>query len=374
MKIYENIFIFYLHSLSICAIIFSKDMRMRCNMKGDNKYSSQIKIYDVAGAAGVSLATVSRVLNHPEKVKPGTREKINKIIRELGYKPNLNAKGLASSKSTTVAVVVPELTRSSIAGMVDGIADCAEKRGYLLRLFVNRPNQNENKDHEKELWSLVMSSSVDGVLYINDEITEENIEILKELNTSLVLTNTVCSDKEIPSVSIDYFKAAYDMTKEMINRGNKKIWIVTTIRKYAVNDLKVEGYLKAMKDANLEPYVLKVPGKTELNQINFKEELMKDHPDVAIVVRDSMAVSFINVARLLKIQIPQELQVIGFQNTKYAELSRPTLTCINTPIYELGEVAMDLLTELMEDRLPDEKSIQQLIDFEVIWRDSTKEK
>ena len=158
----------------------------------------------------------------------------------------------------------------------------------------------------------------------------------------------------------------------MISRGNKKIWIVTTVRKYVVNDLKVEGYLKAMEEAGLEPYVLKVPGKTELNQPEYREHLEKDHPDVAIVVRDSMAVSLINVARTLHIEIPQQMQVIGFQNTKYAELSRPTLTCINTPIYELGEAAMDLLTELMEDRLPEGKSINQLIDFDIIWRDSTK--
>lgn len=343
-------------------------------MKGDNKYSSQIKIYDVAGAAGVSLATVSRVLNHPEKVKPGTREKINRIIRELGYKPNLNAKGLASSKSTTVAVVVPELTRSSIAGMVDGIAECAAKRGYLLRLFVNHPTLNNEfvEENEKELWSNIMSASVDGVLYINDEITDEHLKIMKEQNTSLVLTNTVCKDKEFASVSIDYYKAAYDITKEMISRGNKKIWIVTTKRKYAVNDLKVEGYLTAMKEAGLSPYVLQVHGKTELNQPEYRKVLENEHPDVAIVVRDSMAVSLINVARILKINIPEEMQVIGFQNTKYAELSRPTLTCINAPIYELGEAAMDLLTELMEERLPDDKSINQLIDFEIIWRDSTK--
>ena len=96
---------------------------------------NQVKIYDVAGAAGVSLATVSRVLNHPEKVKPATRERIEKIIKELGYKPNLNAKGLASSKSTTVAIMVPELTRSSVAEMINGIADCARRRGYLLRLL-----------------------------------------------------------------------------------------------------------------------------------------------------------------------------------------------------------------------------------------------
>ena len=80
---------------------------MRNTLKNENRYSSQIKIYDVAGRAGVSLATVSRVLNHPEKVKEDTRRKIEKIIHDLGYKPNLNAKGLASAKSTTVAIVVP---------------------------------------------------------------------------------------------------------------------------------------------------------------------------------------------------------------------------------------------------------------------------
>ena len=343
-------------------------------MKGDNKYSSQIKIYDVAGAAGVSLATVSRVLNHPEKVKPGTRDRINRIIRELGYKPNLNAKGLASSKSTTVAVVVPELTRSSIAGMVDGIADCAARRGYLLRLFVNRPTLDHEyiEEREKELWSSVLASSVDGVLYINDEITDEHEKIMKDLNISFVLTNTVCKDKDFPSVSIDYDKAAYEITKEMITRGNKKIWIVSSARKYVVNDLKVEGYTRAMNEAGLEPCIIRVPGKTELNTIAYKEILSKEHPDVAIVVRDSMAVSMINVARNLNINIPEDMQIIGFQNTKYAELSRPTLTCINTPIYELGEAAMDLLTELMEESLPEDKSIQQLIDYNVIWRDTTK--
>ena len=321
-----------------------------------DKRTSPNKIYDVAGKAGVSLATVSRVLNHPEKVKPATREKIERIIKELGYKPNLNAKGLASSKSTTVAVVVPELTRSSIAGMVDGIAATAIRRGYLIRLFVNDSSNSEDPvAAEHELWRTVMSSGVDGILYINDEIDDDYLEIIKKSSVSVVLTNTVCSDLEIPYVAIDYKKAAYEITKEMINRGNKKIWIISTIRKYAVNDLKVQGYTEAMVEAGLTPRVINVSGKTYLNEVKYQEILQEEHPDVAIVVRDSMAVSFINVARQLHISIPDDLQVIGFQNTKYAELSRPSLTCINTPIYEIGEVAMDLLTDLMhQDEIEDE--------------------
>ncbi len=332
---------------------------------------NQIKIYDVAGAAGVSLATVSRVLNHPEKVRPETRAKIEKIIKELGYKPNLNAKGLASSKSTTVAVVVPELTRSSVAEMINGIAACAARRGYLLRIFVNNVKKDENVTaSDRELWGNVVASGVDGVLYINDEITEEQIDIITDVPIPVVLTNTVCNNVMVPSVAIDYKKAAYDMTREMITRGNKNIWLITTIRKYMVNDIKVEGYEKAMQEAGLEPKVIRVSGKTELNEVSYDELLKSGHPDVAIVVRDSMAVSFINVARLQHIHIPNELQVIGFQNTRYAELSRPKLTCINTPIYEIGEKAMDFLTNLMEGQ--EEENLQELIDYSIVWRDSTK--
>ena len=221
-------------------------------MKPDRR-ASQATIMEVALAAGVSLATVSRTCNHPEKVKPETREKIERIIKEKGYKPNLNAKSLASNKSTTVAVVVPELTRSSIAGLVDGIADCANRRGYFVRLFVNNSLKDGVHESEKDFWSTLMASVVDGVLYINDEMTEESIELIKNSSIPVVLTNIVCSDPEIPYVSIDYFKAAYEMTKEMLTRGNKKIWMINTVRKYVVNDLKVAGYKKAMEEAGLEP-------------------------------------------------------------------------------------------------------------------------
>ena len=103
---------------------------------------SQPKNYDIAGAAGVSLATVSRVLNHPEKVKKETRERVLRIIREKGYKPNANARGLASRRSTTVAIVVPKLTRASIAEMIQGVSDSAQEvwiYNTLILLMTTQP-------------------------------------------------------------------------------------------------------------------------------------------------------------------------------------------------------------------------------------------
>ena len=163
--------------------------------------------------------------------------------------------------------MVPELTRSSVAEMINGIADCARRRGYLLRLFVNNNRGQEAPiESEKELWGDVIASGVDGVLYINDELTNEHLELIMEASVDVVLTNTICNDPGVPSVSIDYVKAAYDITKEMIARGNKKIWMITSIRKYMVNDLKVQGYNKAMQEAGLEPKVIPVSGKTELTK------------------------------------------------------------------------------------------------------------
>ena len=159
----------------------------------------QIKIYDIAGAAGVSLATVSRVLNHPDRVKESTREKVMKIINEKGYKPNANARGLASRRSTTVAVVVPELARASVAEMIQGIDSAAKEFGYTIRLFIS-----ENTPDERELWREVISSSVDGILFTSDEMTKEIYQMIDLCPVPVVFVNALSKKDTIGSVCLDY--------------------------------------------------------------------------------------------------------------------------------------------------------------------------
>ena len=303
---------------------------------------NQTKIYDIAGAAGVSLATVSRVLNHPEKVKKSTREKVLRIIKEKGYKPNANARGLASRRSTTVAVVVPTILRASISEMIQGIADSAKKYGYSIRLFVLEDDENKT-----DAWAEVIASSVDGILFMNDEMSEETYKQIENTPVPVIFVNAHSKSDKFGSVSINNEDCSYKITQEMINRGNKKIIFVTTEHKYAVNELKEIGYIKAMENANLEPKFIHSSGDISVNEIQFKELLSKDIPEVVLSARDSMAVSLMNVASKMGIKIPDQLQVIGFQNTRYAELSNPKLTCVETPIYEIGNVAMEKLTELI---------------------------
>ena len=126
-----------------------------------------------------------------------------------------------------------------------------------------------------------------------------------------------------------------------------------------------------MKEANLEVEVIKSSGDLSLNEGHFTEYLKTKTPQVVMAVRDSMAISFMNLASKMGIKIPEDLQVIGFQNTRYAELSNPKLTCVETPIYEIGNVAMQKLTVLMQN--PQEiKPDNTIVDYRIIWRESTK--
>lgn len=326
----------------------------------------QTKIYDIAGSAGVSLATVSRVLNHPEKVKPATRERVLKIIKDKGYKPNANARGLASRKSTTVAIVVPTLTRASISEMIQGVQDSAKKYGYMIRLFVNDDSKNE-----KDVWGNVIASSVDGIILMNDELSKEVYELIKYTPVPVVFVNGVSDKSEFGSVTIDNEKCGYDITKQMIDRGNKKIVFVTTHTSYLVNELKQRGYERAMKEAGLQPEIFATTGDIHTNEKDFDAYLDKKVPEVALVVRDSIAISFMNVAQKKGIKVPDQFQVIGFQNTKYAELSYPKLSCVDTPIYEIGSASMKELTDLMKDG-EETKPQNLVVDYKFVWRDSTK--
>ena len=211
----------------------------------------QTKIYDIAGAAGVSLATVSRVLNHPDKVKEETRNKVMRIIKEKGYKPNANARGLASRKSTTVAVVIPELSRASVAEMIQGIDDAAKKFGYQIRLFINKDVENE-----KDLWGEVIASSVDGILFMNDEMTREVYQLAEFSPVPIVFVNALSKKDTIGSVCVDYEECAYDITTRMIKKGNKNIVFVGTEHKYTLNEMKQKGYTRAMEDNGLTPKYL----------------------------------------------------------------------------------------------------------------------
>ena len=324
-------------------------------------------IYDVAGAAKVSLATVSRVMNNPEKVNPETRARVLKVIKELGYRPNAIARGLASRKSTTVGIVMADVSRAATAQLLGGIIDIAKKYDYAMKVF----SMAEHEDI-KEAIRTVVAEQVDGILFLNDELESEQmhsvINQIQDAQIPVVLCNVIYDDLDVPSVSIDYEKATYEITKELLEAGRKDVYLASTVRKYTVNLHKVNGYVKAMEEKGLEPLIIRTSGDVAVNTLHFEEFIKNKKFDALISVRDSIAISFMNCAIKAGFKVPEDVSVVGLQNTKYAVLSRPNLTCVDTPVYDIGAVSMRLLTKYMQHEEVTESKI--LLPYIVVERES----
>ena len=331
--------------------------------------SSKITIYDVARKADVSLATVSRVLNNPSRVKEKTRTRVLDVIKELGYRPNAIARGLASRKSTNIGLIVPTLSRASISEMTNGIADIADKYRYSVFLNVTH-NETEL---QTDSWENMIASQVDGVLLTADQMSEEQIERLQNETIPTVLLGFKDAQSRVPAVLIDYKVAAYEATKKLIANGNKDIAFLTVDKQIETNPEKEAGYMQAISEAGLKPRLLKFSDKFDAAMPEFKEFFAKEKaPDAVIGIRDSMAVGFMNAALDAGISVPNDLEVVGFQNTLYALMSRPQLSTINVPTYDIGAVAMRLLTKLMNREEEEVEEHEVFLPHAFNWRGSTK--
>ncbi len=331
-------------------------------------------IFDVASRAGVSNATVSRALNTPDLVKPETRKKILKAAKELGYKANALARGLASSKSTQVAVIVSDLARASVAEMVKGILSVASTYKYST-IIIPSPSDDKYND----LLTDIVSSRVDGVLYLVDEITDIKYNVLKELTDTykvpLVLVNTLSreqDDEKFLSVTIDYESAGYEVTKALIDEGRKNIALFTTLKRYPVSILKENGYVKAMEEAGLEPKICYTSGNLDKNSKDISDFLEINNVDGVIGVRDSIAITVMNYLMKNGLEVPKDVSIFGFQNTRYTLLCRPQVSTVDVPTNEIGARAMkELTTEMLEEETTrNEKRI--MLKHKIIKRESTK--
>ena len=325
-------------------------------------------IYDVAGAAKVSLATVSRVMNNPEKVNPETREKVLRVIKELGYRPNAIARGLASRKTTTVGIVMADVSRASTAQLLGGIIDIAKKYDYSIKIFSIGVNEDIT-----DAMRTVIAEQIDGILFLNDELDKEQMKLamdyIQESIVPVVLSNVFYDDQSIPSVAIDYETATYDITKRMLAYGRKNVYLFSTVRRYSINAKKEAGYIDAMKEAGLEPRIFRTSGDVSVNTLHFTEFFKNNKIDAALAVRDSIAISFMNVAQKNGMHIPDDISVVGLQNTKYAILSNPNLTCVDTPVYDIGAVSMRLLTKYMKQE--EVTTNRVLLPYRFVKREST---
>lgn len=330
-----------------------------------------VTIYDVAREAGVSMATVSRVVNGNPNVKPSTRKKVLEAIERLGYRPNAVARGLASKKTTTVGVIIPDVSSIFFGEMARGIEDIATMYKYNIILS----NSDQNKQKELHLINTMLGKQVDGIVFMGGKMTEEHIDEFKKSPVPIVLAATMDETKEIPTVNIDYKKAAYDAITYLIEKGHRTIGYVSGPLDDPINgSQKLAGYRQALEEAGIpfDEANVTIGDYTYDSGIEAAETFMEmpQKPTAIFVGTDEMALGVIHGLQDKGINVPADIEVIGFDNTRLARMIRPELTTVVQPMYDIGAVAMRLLTKLMNKEKVEDHTI--ILPHRIEFRSSTK--
>ena len=330
-----------------------------------------VTIYDVAREANVSMATVSRVVNGNPNVKPTTRKKVLEVIERLGYRPNAVARGLASKKTTTVGVIIPDISSIFYAELARGIEDIATMYKYNILLS----NSDQNQDKELHLYQTMLGKQVDGIVFMSGNVTEEHVKEFESASVPIVLAGSIEEQGKIPSVNIDYEQAAYGAVSSFIESGHKQIAFMVGPLNEPINSVKkLNGYKRALQDAGIEyneDYVVEGDYSYDSGLEATDRLFDMDTPPTAIFVgSDEMALAVIHRGKDRGIVVPDELEVISSDNTRLTQMVRPQLTTIVQPLYDIGAVAMRLLTKLMNKESVEEHTV--ILPHRIEKRQSTK--
>lgn len=330
-----------------------------------------ITIYDVAREANVSMATVSRVVNGNPNVKPATRKKVLEVISRLGYRPNAVARGLASKKTTTVGVIIPDISSTFFAELARGIEDIATMYKYNIILS----NSDQNKDKELHLLNTMLGKQVDGIVFMSGNVSSDHVEEFEKSPVPIVLAGSIEETGQVPSVNIDYEQATYDAVSSFVEKGHKNIGFVIGPLHEPINEKKkLNGYKRALNEAGIEfveDLVVEGDDTYDSGIEAFDRMLELENKPTAIYVgSDEMALGVIHGAEDKGYHIPDDFEVISSDNTRLALMVRPQLTSVVQPLYDIGAVAMRLLTKLMNKEKVSEQTV--VLPHRIEQRSSTK--
>lgn len=336
----------------------------------------KVDIKTVARKAGVSTATVSRVLADFKGVKEETRKKVASVIKQLNYEVNTVARSLRQLRTYTIGIIVGNVLSQFYSIIAKSVEDTAKKAGYKLILC----NGDDDPKKELEYLKILKSNRVDGIILTPTGKNSEYINYLIVSGTKMVLLDRLVENVSCDAVLVDNFKGAYTATKYLIDHGYRKIAIITGFLDRTTGKERLSGYLAALKEAGI---------KKDHNLIktgNFKKEsgssLTKDLisnlpiPEAIFVTNIDMTLGALIAIREAGLKIPDDIGIVGFDDPDWNIVIDPPLTAISQPVYSLGVTASEILIKKIESsQIHDNK--QPLIitlNTSMVIRGSTLEK
>lgn len=331
----------------------------------------QPTIKDVAKLAGVSISTVSRVMNNSKPVSPEARQKVLDAIAKLDFKPNELARSLVMRRSNLVGVIVEDIGIEYMAQLIRGIEEIGRVYNYDILLqssYGNEEALNNSID-------FLATKQVEGLIIITENLTDETLIKLRETRVPFILLDKYHAYKNLNTVKIDYSKEQYKLIKYLYDLGHENVLYIGNSEDNVLNNAKFAGCNQAADELNKENFVLKIDGLSSNDGYNIGKEaikICKDNNITAVsLMNDEMAIGFIDYCADNGIKVPDDLSVAGFGDSSIANIYRPNLTTVSIPYYDIGAIAIRALIK----RIKHEEEIlldDWVIECTIVARESSK--
>lgn len=332
---------------------------------------AQPTIKDVAKLAGVSISTVSRVMNDSKPVSPEARKKVLDAINKLDFKPNELARSLVMKKSNLIGVIVEDIGIEYMAQLIRGV----EEIGHLYKYDIILSSTYGDDNALENAIDFLSTKQVEGIVVISEDISAEILVKLRDNKIPFLLLDKLHDFKKINTVKIDYEKEEYELVKHLYEQGHENIAYVTLKEHNYLTDVKIAGYEKFINENNLKSMIIEADGKTSDDGYNIGEEVISqaksENVSAISFYNDQTAVGFISYCLDNNIKIPEDYSVVGFGNFEISRVYRPKLTTVSIPNYDIGAIGIRALIK----RIRGEEDILEndwVLDAQLIERDSTK--
>ncbi|MDU5912927.1 MAG: LacI family DNA-binding transcriptional regulator [Anaerococcus vaginalis] len=332
---------------------------------------AQPTIKDVAKLAGVSISTVSRVMNDSKPVSPEARKKVLDAINKLDFKPNELARSLVMKKSNLIGVIVEDIGIEYMAQLIRGV----EEIGHLYKYDIILSSTYGDDNALENAIDFLSTKQVEGIVVISEDISAEILVKLRDNKIPFLLLDKLHDFKKINTVKIDYEKEEYELVKHLYEQGHENIAYVTLKEHNYLTDVKIAGYEKFINENNLKSIIIEADGKTSDDGYNIGEEVISqaksENVSAISFYNDQTAVGFISYCLDNNIKIPEDYSVVGFGNFEISRVYRPKLTTVSIPNYDIGAIGIRALIK----RIRGEEDILEndwVLDAQLIERDSTK--
>jgi LacI family transcriptional regulator len=303
---------------------------------------------DVAREAGVSLMTVSRVVNDKEDVSPATRQRVLAIIKRLGYRPSGIARGLATQRTGTLGLVLPDVANTFFANVARGAEQEAYARGYNVFLC----NTNEDPQREVDLLRSLEEKRVDGVVLCSSRLQDAELRSLLNCHQAVVLVNRQIEGDGVCSVLIDDVYGGRLATQHLLQAGHRTIGFLAGPELSQSGRQRREGYRAAFAEAGLryDPNWVRHCAPMAEGGLDTGRELLAAHPELTAMFcyNDLVAVGVLRASAELGHRVPQDLAVVGYDDIPLASLVSPSLTTCRVPQNDLGKWAVQFLLDQIE--------------------------